>query len=56
MNFLFHIDDLSDDMDNKGASGIADEVMTALYHPTAFQESARRLGKITRRYTSDVDI
>jgi hypothetical protein len=43
-------------MDKKGASDIADEVMTALYHPTAFQDSATRLGKMTRRYTSVVDI
>jgi hypothetical protein len=58
MNFSFHIDDLSDDhdVDNKGVSDIADEVMTALHYPTAFQESDTRLGKMSRKYISIVDL
>jgi hypothetical protein len=47
MNYLFHLDDLSDDMDIHGTKSIADVVMNSLYHPHTTNDSSR-LGKMTR--------
>jgi Terpene synthase family 2, C-terminal metal binding len=49
MNYLFHIDDLSDDMDNLGTVGIGNEVMNTLYHPNHYQPTTR-LGRMTAEY------
>ncbi|EPQ52189.1 terpenoid synthase [Gloeophyllum trabeum ATCC 11539] len=49
MNYLFHLDNLTDDMDNSGARNVRDEVMGALRHPESFQVSAK-VGRMTRDY------
>ena len=49
MTYLFHLDNLSDDMDNRGTRTTADEVLNSLYHPHTWQSSAR-VGKMTREY------
>ena len=49
MNYLFHIDDLSDDMDKVGTAGIGNEVMNTLYHPYSYQPTTR-LGRMTAEY------
>jgi len=49
MNYLFHVDDLSDDMDKVGTAGIGNEVMNTLYHPYSWQPSTR-LGRMTADY------
>lgn len=51
MTYLFHLDNLSDDMDNRGTRTTADEVLNSLYHPHTWQSSAR-VGKMTREYVS----
>lgn len=49
LTYLFHIDNLSDDMDNRGTCSTADEVLNSLYHPNTWRSSAR-VGKMTRDY------
>ncbi|KII87637.1 hypothetical protein PLICRDRAFT_112279 [Plicaturopsis crispa FD-325 SS-3] len=49
MNYLFHLDNLSDDMDTRSTKTTADAVMNALYHPTQSYSSAR-VAKMTRHY------
>ncbi|KDR80261.1 hypothetical protein GALMADRAFT_62552 [Galerina marginata CBS 339.88] len=49
MTYLFHLDNLSDDMDNRGTRTTADEVLNSLHHPYTWQSSAR-VGKMTRDY------
>ena len=49
LTYLFHLDNLSDDMDNGGTISTADVVLNSLYHPFTFQSSAR-VGKMTREY------
>ncbi|KAF9475126.1 terpenoid synthase [Pholiota conissans] len=49
LTYLFHLDNLSDDMDNSGTLTTADEVLNSLYHPHAWRSSAR-VGKMTRDY------
>lgn len=49
MTYLFHLDNLSDDMDNRGTLTTADEVLNSLYHPRTWRSSAR-VGKMTREY------
>lgn len=44
---LFHLDNLSDDMDIRGTQATADVVMNALYHPNA-KNSASRVGIMTK--------
>ncbi|KIL61028.1 hypothetical protein M378DRAFT_167361 [Amanita muscaria Koide BX008] len=41
LTFLFHLDNLSDDMDNRGTKAIADAVMNALYNPRTCSSRAR---------------
>lgn len=48
LTYLFHLDDLTDDMDGRGAGRTADVVLTALYHPHRFAGPAR-VDKMTRR-------
>jgi hypothetical protein len=47
MNYLFHLDDLSDDMTHLGTRKIADDVMNTLYCPDAY-ESNSRVSTLTR--------
>ena len=49
MIYLFHLDNLSDDMDNRGTLSTADEVLNSLYHPHTWRSSSR-VGKMTREY------
>ncbi|KAJ8487526.1 hypothetical protein ONZ45_g9641 [Pleurotus djamor] len=48
MNYLFHLDNLSDDMDNRGTKSTADVVLNALYNPEMRQ--TKRVGKMTKDY------
>jgi hypothetical protein len=48
LTYLFHLDNLSDDMDNRGTKTTADVVMNSLYYPGHYQSS--RIGKMTRDY------
>ena len=47
LTYLFHLDNLSDDMDNRGTLVTADVVLNSLYHPHSFRSPAR-VGKMTR--------
>ncbi len=41
LTYLFYLDNLSDDMDNRGTKFIGDAVMNSLYHPYAHRSSTR---------------
>jgi hypothetical protein len=47
LTYLFHIDNLSDDMDNRGTWSTANEVLNSLYHPYTYHGQAR-VGRMTR--------
>lgn len=49
LTFLFHLDNLSDDMDNRGTRNVADVVLNSLYHPFSYHSPAR-IGRMTRQY------
>ncbi|KAG2008219.1 terpene synthase [Coprinopsis cinerea AmutBmut pab1-1] len=49
LTYLFHIDNLSDDMDNRGTWSTANEVLNSLYHPYTYHGQAR-VGRMTRDY------
>jgi hypothetical protein len=49
LTFLFHLDNLSDDMDNRGTRSIGDVVLNSLYHPFTYC-SPVRIGRMTRKY------
>ncbi|KAH7887063.1 isoprenoid synthase domain-containing protein [Phlebopus sp. FC_14] len=49
LNWLFHLDNLSDDMDNRGISDIANVVMNSLHHPYSYRSSAR-LNRMTKDF------
>lgn len=49
MNYLFHLDDLSDDMTHLGTRRIADDVMNTLYCPNSY-ESNSRVSTLTRDF------
>ena len=49
MNYLFHIDDLSDDMNKIGTTGIADDVMDTLDNSNSYQPKTL-LGRMTAEY------
>ena len=51
MNYLFHLDNLSDDMDKRGTQATADVVLNSLYHPNTWKSPAR-VGKMTREWVS----
>lgn len=51
LTYLFHLDNLSDDMDNRGTSATADVVLNSLYHPYT-DRSPARLGRMTREYVN----
>ncbi|PPQ66010.1 hypothetical protein CVT24_011954 [Panaeolus cyanescens] len=48
LTYLFHLDNLSDDMDKSGTTTTADVVLNALYHPHRY--ASERVGKMTRDY------
>jgi len=47
MTYLFHLDDLSDDMDTLGTRSIADVIMNTLHHPF-IPRAASRLGTLAK--------
>ncbi|KAF9450305.1 terpenoid synthase [Macrolepiota fuliginosa MF-IS2] len=47
LTFLFHLDNLSDDMDNRGTRSVADVVLNSLYHPYSSHFPVR-IGRMTR--------
>ncbi|KAG5341349.1 Germacradienol/germacrene D synthase [Termitomyces sp. J132] len=49
LTYLFHLDNLSDDMDNRGTRSTADVVLNSLYHPHTYY-GPERVGKMTRDY------
>lgn len=49
LTYLFHLDNLSDDMDNRGTRNVANIVLNSLYHPHTYWSPAR-IGKMTREY------
>ena len=48
MNWVFHLDDISDDMDDKGADAIGDEVMTTYREPNV-HDPRSHVGKLAKR-------
>ncbi|KIY70696.1 terpenoid synthase [Cylindrobasidium torrendii FP15055 ss-10] len=46
LTYLFHIDNLSDDMTNLGTKATADIILNTLYHPTTYR-SETRIHKMT---------
>lgn len=49
LTYLFHLDNLSDDMDVKGTESTADLVLNTLYHPETYY-SPSRVAKMTKEY------
>jgi len=49
LTYLFHLDNLSDDMDERRTETIADAVLNTLYHPTTYSSSSR-IAKMTKEY------
>lgn len=49
LNWLFHLDNLSDDMDNRSIAEVANVVMNSLHHPHTFHSNAR-LCRLTKEY------
>ncbi|KAG1761096.1 isoprenoid synthase domain-containing protein [Suillus occidentalis] len=49
MNYLFHLDNLSDDMDKAGTKNIANVVLNSLHHPYDYYSPAR-LNKMTKDF------
>ncbi|KAG6828179.1 hypothetical protein H0H92_008910 [Tricholoma furcatifolium] len=49
LTYLFHLDNLSDDMDNRGTRSTANVVLNSLYHPQTYR-CGTRVGKMTRDY------
>ncbi|KAL0957818.1 hypothetical protein HGRIS_000005 [Hohenbuehelia grisea] len=48
MNYLFHLDNLSDDMDASGTTATANAVLNALYNPAMHQN--KRVSRMTKDY------
>ena len=51
INWLFHLDDVSDEMNDQGTTDMASDIMNTLYHPTSYQP-VTRVGVMTREYVS----
>ena len=49
LTYLFHLDNLSDDMDDRGTLSVGNEVLNSLYHPYTWRSPAR-VGKMAREY------
>ncbi|OBZ67350.1 Alpha-muurolene synthase [Grifola frondosa] len=50
INYLFHLDNICDEMDDNGTHDTATEVLNALHHPYAPSRPATRVGRMTRDY------
>ncbi|KAF8137232.1 isoprenoid synthase domain-containing protein [Boletus edulis] len=48
-NYLFHLDNLSDDMDDRGIDNVANVVMNTIHHPHTYHSSAR-LNRMTKDF------
>ena len=51
MIWYFHLDDTSDEMDDKCTEAVANEVMIALRHPDT-HDPKTHVGKLTKRFVS----
>lgn len=51
INWLFHLDNISDDMDDKSTNGVAKEVMTTLTDPDTYDPKTD-VGKLTKWYAT----
>jgi len=51
VSWLFHLDDISDDVDDKITDVIGNEVMTAYYQPNAYDPKTH-VGKLAKRFAS----
>lgn len=51
LNLLWHLDDLSDEMDDKSTVTIMNEIMAIYYHPDA-HNPVTDVGKLTKRFVS----
>lgn len=49
MNWLFHLDNISDDMTDRGTVRTAVDIMNTLYHPYSYRPLSR-VGKLTNDY------
>ena len=49
MNWLFHLDDLSDDMDDRSTVAIESEIMTTYDHPDTYDPKTH-VGKLTKKF------
>ncbi|KAI5983940.1 isoprenoid synthase domain-containing protein [Pisolithus orientalis] len=49
LNWLFHLDNLSDDMDNRSITEVANVVMNSLHHPYTYRSNVR-LSRMTRSF------
>lgn len=49
LNWLFHLDNLSDDMDNRGIDNVANVVMNSIHHPHTYRSPAR-LNRMTKEF------
>ncbi|CCM03258.1 uncharacterized protein FIBRA_05385 [Fibroporia radiculosa] len=49
MNYLFHLDNISDEMNDRGTLGTANTVLNTLYNPHTSRPDSR-VGKMTRDY------
>lgn len=49
LNWLFHLDNLSDDMGNRSITEVANVVMNSLHHPYTYHSNVR-LGRMTRSF------
>lgn len=49
MNWLFHLDNISDDMNENGTSRTAVDIMNTLYHPYSYSPVSPE-GKLTQEY------
>ena len=47
LNWIFHLDNLSDDMDDRGIDKVANVVMNSFYHPHTYYSPAR-LNRMTK--------
>ena len=51
MNWLWHMDDISDDMDERSTVAIENEVMPVYYHPDTYNPKTD-VGKLAKRFVA----
>ena len=51
MNWLWHIDDISDDLDDRSTVTIENEVIATYHHPDTYDPKTN-VGKLTKRFVS----